>query len=108
MNIMTKLKLVLFSLLLGMASVAGAGKPLFPGLQPMEEGRIQYLDLKTGELVVGDTAYRVDNKTAVRSKTGVPGSLNSLREGRSVRLYLHRSVLEGLGYETYVHGVELR
>ena len=108
MNIMTKLKLVLFSIMLGMVSVAGAGKPLFPGLQPMEEGKIQYMDLQTGELVVGDTTYWVDNKTAVRSHSGVPGSLSSLTEGRSVRLYLHSSVLEDHSYETYVHGVELR
>ncbi len=108
MNIMTKLKLVLFSLLLGMASVAGAGKPLFPGLQPAEEGRIQYVDLKTGELVVGDTAYKVDDRTRVRSKAGVPGSLSKLRAGKAVRLYLHPSALESVSYQTYVHGVELR
>ena len=108
MNIMTKSKLVLFSLLLGMATLAVAGKPLFPGLLPMEEGVIQHVDLKTGELVVGDTAYRVDGNTAVRSNNGLPGSVSNLREGSAVRLYLHPSVLEGLAYQTYVHGVELR
>ena len=46
MSKMTKLKVVLFYLSLGMATAAVAGKTLFPGMQPIAEGALEYVDLK--------------------------------------------------------------
>ena len=108
MCIMKTFKRVLFFLLLGMTAVSVARAELFPGMQPLEEGIIQYVDLQTGELVVNDTAYRLHDGTSVRRSNGAVMSLKSLRKGLAVRLHLNPAVLEAASEVDFVNGVELR
>ena len=108
MYIMTRLKLVLFSLLLGMAAVSLAGARLFPGLQSMGDGVIDYVDLNTGELVVSDMSHELDDRTSVRRSNGVFVSVESLRAGMKVRLYFDPIALDAEGIPTNVKGIELR
>ena len=108
MSKMTKLKVVLFYLSLGMATAAVAGKTLFPGMQPIAEGALEYVDLKANELVLDDTTYQLAEKTLVRTRSGGFSSLDSLQVGRKVRFYSDPVSLKGAGGPTYVRGIELR
>ena len=46
-----------------------------------ENGRITRLDLKTSELVVGDTLFKLGNQVAVYDARGLPTTIKSLKEG---------------------------
>jgi hypothetical protein len=108
MRIMTKFKLVLFSLSLGMAAVSVAGTPLFPGMLLLEEGVIDYVDPETDELGLNDTTYQLYDNTLVRTSSGASSSLGRLQAGRAVRIYGDPAVLEGGGGPIYAKGIELR
>jgi len=108
MRIMTKFKLVLLYLSLGMAAVSVAGTPLFPGMLLLEEGVIDYVDLQTDELVVNDSTYQLYDRTRVRTSSGTSSSLDRLRVGRKVRIYSDPAALEDNTGPTYAKGIELR
>lgn len=108
MRIMTKFKLVLFYVSLGMAAVSVAGTPLFPGMELLEGGVIDYVDLETDELVVSDTTYQLYDGTLVRTSSGASSSLDRLRVGRKVRIYSDPAALEDNTGPTYAKGIELR
>jgi len=107
MRIMTMFKLVLLYLSLGMAAVSVAGTALFPGMEPLEEGVIEYVDLQSDELVVNDTAYQLHDKTLVRTSSGTSSSLGRLQAGRAVRIYSDPAMLDGGGGPIYAEGIEL-
>ncbi len=46
-----------------------------------ENGRITRLDLKTGELVVGDTLFKLSNQVAVYDARGLRTTTTSLKKG---------------------------
>ncbi|MFQ5545294.1 MAG: hypothetical protein ACE5FE_04865 [Acidiferrobacterales bacterium] len=71
-----------------------AGAATGPALAAANEnGRITRLDLKTGELVVGDTLFKLANQVAVYDARGLPTSTKSLKKGLHIAFNIVRDTL---------------
>ncbi len=55
-----------------------------------ENGRITRLDLKTSELVVGDTLFKLANRVAVYDARGLPTTTSSLKKGLRIAFNIAR------------------
>ena len=68
-----------------------AGAATGPALAAANEnGRITRLDLKTSELVVGDTLFKLANRLAVYDARGLPTTTNSLKKGLRIAFNIVR------------------
>ncbi len=69
----------------------GAGAATGPALTAANEnGRITRLDLKTNELVVGDTLFKLANQVAIYDARGLPTSTRSLKKGLRIAFNIVR------------------
>ncbi len=68
-----------------------AGAATGPALAAANEnGRITRLDLKTSELVVGDTLFKLANQVAVYSAGGLPTTTKALKKGLDIAFNIVR------------------
>ncbi len=68
-----------------------AGAATGPALAAANEnGRITRLDLGTGELVVGDTLFKLANRVAVYDARGLPTTTSSLKKGLRIAFNIVR------------------
>ncbi len=51
---------------------------------PQEQGKIERLDLQSGELVIDDTLFRLSGAVAVYNYRGFQTSVDALRKGQRV------------------------
>ncbi len=54
------------------------------------DGRITRLDLKTSELVVGDTLFKLANQVAIYDARGLPASPRALKKGLRIAFNIVR------------------
>ena len=97
---------LLFLISLDVTNVAQAGPNLFPGMQPMT-GIVDYVDLKVGDLVVGDMAFQLNDKTMVRKTNGAFASLAAVTVGKMVTIYFDPALRINFVPPIYVKGIEL-
>ncbi len=73
----------------------GAGAATGPALAAANEnGRITRLDLKTSELVVGDTLFKLANQVAVYNARGLPTTTKALKKGLDIAFNIVRDTAE--------------
>ncbi len=71
-----------------------AGAATGPALAAANEnGRITRLDLKTSELVVGDTLFKLASQVAVYNARGLPTTTNSLKKGLRIAFNIVRDAV---------------
>jgi hypothetical protein len=75
---------ILFAATLPSATVASAASARQLFTAPSENGKIERLDLKAGELVIDDTLFRLSNSVAVYTYRGFQTTADSLRRGMRV------------------------
>jgi hypothetical protein len=107
MNYKLWLRALLLFTTLSIMNVAQSNPDLFPGMQPME-GTVGYMDLKSGEMVVDDTSFQLNDRTTVRKTSGAFVSLVKVRVGSRVKLYLSPEQLNNFTPPIYISNIELR
>ncbi len=80
--------LLLTNVALWLPSAAAATGPALAAAN--ENGRITRLDLKTSELVVGDTLFKLASRVAVYNAHGLPTTTNSLKKGLRIAFNIVR------------------
>ena len=74
----------LFAVTLPSAPVASAASARQLFAAPSENGKIERLDLKAGELVIDDTLFKLSANVTVYTSGGFQTTANSLRKGMRV------------------------
>jgi len=93
---------------LGVMNVAhSTGLELFPEVRAVS-GTVDYIDLKTGELVVGDMAFQLNDRTRARKTNGIFVSLTTITVGAKVTLYVNQETFKKFTPPIYITGIELR
>ena len=92
---------------LSIMNMAHSNPKLFPEMRTMT-GTVDYIDLKTGELVVGDMAFQLNELTTVRKTNGIFVSLAAITVGAKVKVYINPEQLKDFTPPIYVAGIELR
>jgi hypothetical protein len=87
-------------------NMAHADSELFPEMKTMA-GTVDYIDLKTGEVVVGDMAFQLNDRTTVRKTNGTFVSLAAVTVGAKVTVYINPEQLENFAPPIYITGIEL-
>jgi len=106
MNIKMWLCTLLLLISLDITNVAQADPNLFPGMQPMT-GMVDYIDLKTNELVVGDMAFQLNDKSMVRKTNGGFASLATVTVGMRVTIYFDPALRVNFVPPITVKGIKL-
>ncbi|MFC1602016.1 hypothetical protein ACFL3U_00450 [Pseudomonadota bacterium] len=106
MNIKIWSCVLLILMSLNVTNVAQADPDLFPGMQPMA-GMVDYIDPKTGDLVVGDMAFQLNDKTMVRKTNGAFASLATVTAGKMVTIYFDPALRVNFVPPIIVKGIEL-
>ena len=96
---------LLFLISLDVTNVVQADSDLFPGMQPMV-GMVDYIDLKTGDLVVGDMAFQLNDRTMVRKTNGAFASLATVTVGMMVTIYFDPALRVNFVPPIYVKGIK--
>jgi len=91
---------------LDVTSIAQAGSSLFPGMQPMT-GMVDYIDPKTGDLVVGDMTFQLNDRTMIRKTNGTFVSLATVTVGMRVTIYFDPALRMNFAPPIYVKGIKL-